>query len=243
MTITIDTFLERAPQLLQDWRPEHTQIQMQHFVVGNSGCGDPWGKYVQAMRELEGRYQGARAMDLQREALELALEEAEIEAEAAEEPALEEIQAGELGRRRYDVRRARAQLDVRIAQAAIDADAPRRAAALREAATVLQLATDARAAVGELTDERRTEMEWQFTATRFAQKINFQRMAGVAVGEEIMLSIQHFPEKQKAQLVEALGTVVGSTPNLRDPMQGALQLAFASKDRRDRDAAAIAGSG
>lgn len=239
---TIDSFLERAPDVLVDWRPEHTQIQMEHFVIANSGCGDEWGKYVQAMRELEGRYHGVKAMEMQREALQLTLEEAEIEVEAADEPTSQEFSEGVLGGRRHSIRRRRAQLDVELAQAAIDADAPRREAAQREAATVLELAVAARAAVGELTEERRTEMEWQFTATRFAQKINFQRMAGVAVGEEIMLSIQHFPEKQQAQLMDALGTVVGSTPHFQDPMSSALKLAFDSKDRRDqRNAAAIAG--
>lgn len=242
MTTTIDTFLERAPEVLVDWRPEHTQIQMEHFVIANSGCGDEWGKYVQAMRELEGRYHGVKAMEMQREALQLTLEEAELEVEDAAFANAEEQSDPRLGAQRHSLRLRRAELDVRIAQAAIDAEAPRREAAQREAATVLQLAIDARAAVGELTEERRTQMEWQFTATRFAQKINFQRMAGVAVGEEIMLSIQHFPEKQQAQLMDALGTVVGSTPHLQDPMSGALKLAFQSKDRRDkRNAAAIAG--
>lgn len=242
MTITIESFLERAPKLLADWQPEHTPIQLEYFVIENSGCGDVYGRYVQAMRELDGRCQGLQAMEMQQESLELALEEARIDLKEATEAETKNAQGTQGRRVRLAVKKAG--LAVRLAQAAIDADAPRRRAALREAATVLELATQAREGVGDLTPERRTELEWDFIAARFAQKIQFQRMAGVAIGEEIMLSIRHFPEDRQKTLIEALGTQVGKQPEVSDPMHGALRLAFASKDRRDkRNAAAIAGSG
>lgn len=238
MTTTIESFLESAPKLLADWQPEHTPIQLEYFVIENSGCGDVYGRYVQAMRELDGRFHGLQAMEIQQESLEIALEEAQLDLEEATEATAVQPHCRRLG---LAVRKAK--LAVRLAQAAIDADAPRRRSALREAATVLELATQAREGVGALTPERRTELEWDFIAARFAQKIQFQRMAGVAVGEEIMLSIRHFPEDRKKLLIEALGTQVGKQPSVSDPMQAALQLAFDSKDRRERRASAIAGSG
>ncbi len=80
--------------------------------------------------------------------------------------------------------------------------------------------------------------------TRFAQQIELKRMSGLPVSQEIMASIDHFPEKQKQKLIQAMRTVVGTAAHLRDPMQAALHMACAAKERRDtRNAAAIAGSG
>lgn len=242
MTITIESFLERAPKLLADWQPEHTPIQLEHFVIGNSGCGDVYGKYVQAMRELDGRYQGLQAMQVQQESQAIDLEVAQLDLEEAKE-AVNSPTYDTFGIRRAELAVRKAELAVEIAQMAIDVDKPRRAAALREAATLLDLATKAREEVGELTPERRLELEWDFTATRFAQQIEVKRMSGLPVGQEIMVSIEHFPDKQKQKLIQALRTVVGTAPHLRDPLQGAMQLAFDAKDRRDRNAAAVAGSG
>lgn len=239
MTITIESFLKQAPKLLVDWQPEHTPIQLEHFVIGNSGCGDVYGKYVQAMRELDGRYQGLQAMQVQQESQAIDLEVAEIDLEEARV-----LDPAAVGARRAALTIRKAELAVEIAQMAIAVDKPRRAAALREAATLIELATKAREEVGELTPERRLELEWDFTAARFAQQIELKRMAGQPVSQEIMVSIDHFPDKQKQKLIQAMRTVVGTAAHLRDPMQAVLQLACEAKDRRDgRNAAAVAGGG
>lgn len=47
-------------ELIADFRPFHTEFQIEHFIVGTEGPTE-WGRYKQALRELEGRTEGVRA--------------------------------------------------------------------------------------------------------------------------------------------------------------------------------------
>jgi hypothetical protein len=40
-------------KLLADFRPEHSEFQMENFIIGG---GHPWGQYKQALRELSARH-------------------------------------------------------------------------------------------------------------------------------------------------------------------------------------------
>ena len=46
--------LNEADNLLSDYRSEHSEFQMAHFIVG--GQGDQWAQYRQVLRELAGRH-------------------------------------------------------------------------------------------------------------------------------------------------------------------------------------------
>src|SRR5512139_1594951 len=43
----------KVEKLLADYRPEHSEFQIENFIVG---CGHPWGQYKQALRELSARH-------------------------------------------------------------------------------------------------------------------------------------------------------------------------------------------
>ena len=44
---------ENVEKLLSDFRPEHSEFQMENFIIGG---GHPWGQYKQALRELSARH-------------------------------------------------------------------------------------------------------------------------------------------------------------------------------------------
>lgn len=44
---------EKVERLLVDFRPEHSEFQMENFIIGG---GHPWGQYKQALRELSARH-------------------------------------------------------------------------------------------------------------------------------------------------------------------------------------------
>ena len=209
--MSIESILEDAPALLRDWRPEHTPIQLEHFVIENNSAGTLWGRYVQSMRELSGRVEGLRAAETATRMLMLDVVAAQIDFDEAfdqlpyADPGSEKEEAGaelELKTRRQSLRVDRACLALDQAKAAVVADAVRRASAAREAETVFQLARNAHAEIGELTEERRTELEWQYWRARFVQKMVMARLAGAPISDEIVVSIAHFPKVHRKALAE-----------------------------------------
>jgi hypothetical protein len=44
---------DNVEKLLSDFRPEHSEFQMENFIIGG---GHPWGQYKQALRELSARH-------------------------------------------------------------------------------------------------------------------------------------------------------------------------------------------
>lgn len=208
--MSIASILEDAPSLLKDWRPEHTSIQLEHFVIENSSAGTVWGRYVQSMRELAGRVEGLRAAEVATRMLALDLVAAQIDFDEAfdqlpyADPGSEK-EAGaelELETRRQGLRMDRAALALDQAKDAVRVDAVRRAAATREAEVVFRLARNAHAEIGELTEERRTELEWQYWRARFVQKMVMARLAGAPISDEIIVSIAHFPTAHRKALAK-----------------------------------------
>lgn len=207
--MSIESILEDAPSLLKDWRPEHTPIQLEHFVVENSSAGTVWGRYVQSMRELAARVEGLRAAEVQTRMLDLDLDQAQLDFEEAfgqlshgsRDTELDEKEFQFVVRRR-SLQVARAQLALDQAENAIVVDTRRRASARREAETVFQLARNAHAEIGTLTEERRTELEWQYWRARFIQKMVMARLAGAPISDEIIVSIAHFPTAHRKALAK-----------------------------------------
>jgi hypothetical protein len=56
MPVTHDHNLDvEADCLLADFRPYHSQLQMDAFITVQNGMGHPWGMYIQALREINVR--------------------------------------------------------------------------------------------------------------------------------------------------------------------------------------------
>lgn len=88
----------RARELLSLHRPYHSELQIDHFITGRAGL-TTWGMFLQALRELNGRFEGMKSLsaerrlaDIERRRQEriasnsqdaLAGEEAEVKAEQA----------------------------------------------------------------------------------------------------------------------------------------------------------------
>lgn len=57
---------DQIERLLEDFEPNHTDFQIDNFIIGKQG--DNWAQYKQALREIDGRY---KSLVTQKEELEL----------------------------------------------------------------------------------------------------------------------------------------------------------------------------
>jgi len=58
--------MARIDELLADYQPFHSTLQMRAFITARSGLGSTWGMYCQALRELKKRHDDLRMMDVSR---------------------------------------------------------------------------------------------------------------------------------------------------------------------------------
>lgn len=201
---TIVRILEESPRLLEDWRPEHTPIQLQHFVVENSSHGTRWGAYVQAMRELAGRVDGLHNMVFDAREREIDCRETKLMLDREIEHRENLSSVDDHDHREAAIAVERAQLAYDRATHAREAEKTRRESAAREAANVLALAIEARRPLGVLDDAKRTELEWEFWKARMLTKILVHSMTGAPVGEELLLTLGKFPRRHRLELQNAL---------------------------------------
>lgn len=55
----------RARELLSLHRPYHSELQIDHFITGRAGL-TTWGMFLQALRELNGRFEGMKSLSAER---------------------------------------------------------------------------------------------------------------------------------------------------------------------------------
>jgi len=134
--------IKKAEVLLTDYRPEHSEFQMENFIIGG---GHPWGQYKQALRELSARHASMIEMSEQVKKLK------------------EEIARR---RRRWFGGRSVIEFERKLDRAKHD-----RKAKAREYFTFYRIASDLKKQLGEITPKRRRELEaemWVDKARRMA---------------------------------------------------------------------------
>jgi hypothetical protein len=133
---------DNVEKLLSDFRPEHSEFQMENFIIGG---GHPWGQYKQALRELSARHMGM---------IEAAAQVREVKAQIDKE------RAKWFGRGR-----------VNGYEAKLEALKASRKSKAREYCTFYRIARDLKRQLGEITPGRRRELEaemWIDKARRMA---------------------------------------------------------------------------
>lgn len=217
--MNFDQFKDTSAGVLADWRPEHSPIQLEHFVIGSASHGTPWGRYTQACRELQARYEGVRNYELELDEKKLALDEAQLDLREAEDEKRSHLAIGgsqpeseceQIESSRFELAVRKAELAVRRAKCAWLATIDRRGELEREASVALEHAYKARVELMPggfkeyLTEERRLDLEWDFWAARFLDKIVFARIVGLPLPDEIIMGLRRFPDEHREKLAYAL---------------------------------------
>jgi len=132
--------------LLQDHQLYHSMFQQDYFITARSGGPTAYGQYKQALRELHKRYRGLKELYAARELLKVDIDEL-----AESEPAT-----------RFELRRK----DINLAQKVMQMEDLEHNIrdTEREFKRFYQQAMALKAQVGELTDERREQLDremWQ----------------------------------------------------------------------------------
>jgi len=144
----IDKKVERL--LAEDYRPEHSEFQVENFIIGAQG--NEWARYKQALRELASRVDG-------------------IKAKAAEIRAL----AVKVKRAGYGgwnpIGRKKRRLGAALMRSRLKADRAAFRSRMREFVQFYRIAIELKRSLGEISAERRRALEsemWIEKARRMA---------------------------------------------------------------------------
>lgn len=172
---------------LQDHQSAHSDFQMDYFITVKSG-GTPYGCYKQALRELSKRTRGIEQLRFDRERL--LVDIAELEARQRK------WIRGRFARMRdaIDLRQKRSQL----AEMDRAIDETR-----REHDRFLQHAEHYRATVGELTDERRAELDADMWEHRIRCMAALDLMTCGRLQRNTIEFLVSIPREMRQRLVES----------------------------------------
>jgi hypothetical protein len=168
---------KKIEALLRDYRPEHSGFQMQNFIVGG---GHPWGQYKQALRELSARRKGWEESNAQ-----IASLKAEIKSKRNWKWWTRRRDTSALERRLSELRNARK-------------------SKAREYFTFYRIARDLKRELGEITPQRRRELEadmWLDKARRMAA-IDLLSIGGLQ--RSTVEFISSFPREMRREVIKDL---------------------------------------
>lgn len=163
-------------ELLVDHQLYHSEFQQDRFITIKSG-GTPYGCYKQALRELHKRHQAIQELELQ-------INEAEID--------LEEIP--EKGDRREQIQRRRKLLQLENLNLTLKETR-------REYERFLQQARGLKAHLGEITPERRDELDREFWEHRIRSMMAVECQVYGRPGASTIELLQCVPRDMQLRLL------------------------------------------
>lgn len=143
--------IKKIDILLNDYRPEHSSFQIEHFIIG--GQGNEWAQYKQALRELAARVDGIK------------IKTAEIAALAAE------VESFGGGGRWNPIGRKKKRLTEALKRSRLKKERAAFRSKMREFVKFYKIAIDLKRSLGEISTERRRSLEsemWVEKARRMA---------------------------------------------------------------------------
>ena len=178
---------KKIKELLTDYQRAHSEFQINNFIVG--AAGDDWAQYKQALREIASRFDQIEDYPLQ-------IELAEIE--------LKEIKA----RRAWfsKTKKARREIEIVRAERRIEASKRKEKETRRELAEFVARAVELKAAIGELTDEKRRELEarsWEDKARKLAA---LDLISGGGISRTTSEFIFSLPAESRRRLIDTIST-------------------------------------
>ena len=171
--------------MLADFQPYHSRFQIEQFILG-AKHSTPWGTYKQTLRELHSRHDSLASAGVARELLVIDIEELSTKKTGGE----------------YDARRDAVRLEaMRKSLAAADRNADD---VRREYDVILARATELKAEIGDITDERRDQLEADFWYEKFRRDAMLDVVLTGRIGRSTFELILSLPMEQRRRLVESL---------------------------------------
>lgn len=149
-------------QLLADHQSGHSDLQIDRFIV-EKGNWTPYGRYKQALREIAGRHNSLQEMREDAELAVLDLDDAKVE--------LQRELSGTTGFARKQIAHNRQARKLEQIQRAITTQQ-------RELDRLVALATDLKQQIGELTPERREELDRETWSVRIRAMVAMDLLMG-----------------------------------------------------------------
>ena len=171
-------------KLLADHQMFHSDFQMDHMITARAG-GTPYGQYKQALRELSKRYRGLKDLYSARELLAVDLDE-------LAEPAPPSATV-------FDERRRK----IKLVQKRMEADTLDRTVkdTEREFRRFYAQAVALKAVVGDLTPERRAQLDREMWAHKFKCMAAVELMTAGRLGPGTLELLQATPKAWRAPLM------------------------------------------
>jgi Mg/Co/Ni transporter MgtE len=166
---------DRVEKLLSDFRPEHSEFQMENFIIGG---GHPWGQYKQALRELSARH---NAM----------------------------VESGEQIRKLKDeIARARrhwfnGRSVIEIEKLLDNAKRERKSKA-REYLTFYRIARDLKRTLGEISPQRRRELEAEMWLDKARRMAALDLMTNGGIQRQTAEFLTSLPREQRREIFREL---------------------------------------
>lgn len=130
--------LRKVGFLLSDYRPEHTEFQIENFIIGSQG--NEWARYKQVLRELSGRVDGIKTQT------------EKIRALAAEVASLNGGGWNPIGRKKRRLKTA-------LMRSRLKAERTAFKSKMREFSKFYRIALDLKRSIGEIDGPKRRALE------------------------------------------------------------------------------------
>ena len=175
-------------QLLFDHQHFHTELQMDSFITAKSGLGDPYGMYVQALRELSARHASLHEHYTKLSELKLDLEEENVRA-----PFLNFTMKQKLKIKRSELRIKDLEFKIR-AMEKVGEDREREFMHFyRQAAALKQQ-------IGTLDPMKRARLDREFWAKKLRARMAVQLLQQGRVSADIIEILPSLPEEIRAKV-------------------------------------------
>lgn len=177
--------------LLDDHQLFHSELQMDAFITARSG-GTVYGCYRQALRELYKRKRGLQQLYADKRLKQIEIEELTDALESGE------ISRFEKERKKVNLWSARLALE-ESDKVIFDTE--------REFLHFYQQASELKKLVGELTPERRKELDWELWQFKLREMAAVDWMTKGRLGDMVITFVNALPPKEKKVLTEEIKDV------------------------------------
>ena len=169
-------------KLLKDYNPKHIRYQISNYIIALNGR-TKYGQYKQVLREIFPRVNNIAQADAEIKILEL-------EIKNQEEPTFEKF-GNKTEMEKIKQQRKHVQLKQQKDHLAIQ---------LKEFKDFFSIALQLKEELGELTEERKEELEKEYWITTFKEKIALELACNGRVNEKTLETILAMPER--AEILE-----------------------------------------
>ena len=166
---------DNVEKLLSDFRPEHSEFQMENFIIGG---GHPWGQYKQALRELSARHL-------------VMVESSQKIAELRDE--IKRQRAKWFGRGHVNGHEAK-----------LTALKDSRKSKAREYYTFYRIARDLKKQLGEITPKRRRELEAEMWLDKARRMAALDLMTTGGIQRQTAEFLTSLPREQRREIFREL---------------------------------------